>query len=244
MKKQQKIIELRTAAKLKVAEIETQIYVARSEADGERARLTYERACELKGLEAGSTERLDTLAKYRALLADANEKLTSRVAQHKLEIQFVKSECEKQCAAAEDDPEPETHNEQPQQETVYCDGSEYSARIVARRLINKMPHIPEGGYLFVHIISDDHDEYFVNISAMGEKQEDYVSTIFSRFDGEKDEAKFVQSAREIFKTDDGKGETKVACPKSSALNAAIGCDPVGLVEKLISDTIGKEGGDE
>lgn len=161
MKKQQKIIELRRAAKLKVAKIKTKIAFARSEAAGKRARLMWERAAELEGLEAGSTERFDVLAKYRAKLADVEEKLAVTEAQLKAEIQQVKAECEKKCAAADDDPEPETDTEkdsdvtvkgfQPQQETVYCDGSEHTARIAARRLINKLPHIPEGGSISVMI---------------------------------------------------------------------------------------------
>lgn len=156
MKKQQKINELRTAAKVKVAEIETRIAFARSEAAGKRARLMWERASELDGLEAGGTERFDVLAKYKAKLANVNEQLTATEAQCKYEIQQAKSECEKECAAAEDDPEPEEDNDvtvrgfKPQQ-TVYCDGSEHSARISARRLLNKIPHIPEGGSVSVMV---------------------------------------------------------------------------------------------
>ena len=142
MKKQQKIIELRTAAKLKVAELETKIAFAHSEAAGKRARLTWERAAELEGLEVGSMERYDVLAKYRAKLAGVNEQLAATVAQLKFEIQQVKSECEKQCAAAEDDHEPE--KEQPQdneQPTVWLDGEQLSCAVVARRILNKLPKL-------------------------------------------------------------------------------------------------------
>lgn len=151
MKKQQKIIELRTAAKLKVSEIENKIAFARCKAAEERSSVMSERANELKGLEAGGTERYDVLAKYRAELADVEWTLADDVAQLKSEIQQVKAECEKKCAAAEDDPEPDKEHPQPQQETVYSDGSEYSARIAARRLIDKLPHIPEGGSISVMI---------------------------------------------------------------------------------------------
>lgn len=142
MKKQQKIIELRTAAKLKVAELETKIAFAHSEAAGKRARLTWERAAELEGLEVGSMERYDVLAKYRAKLAGVNEQLAATVAQLKFEIQQTKSGCEKQCAAAEDDNEPE--KDQPQdneQPTVWLDGEQWSCAVVARRILNKLPKL-------------------------------------------------------------------------------------------------------
>ena len=256
MKKQQKIIELRTAAKLKVAELQTKIAFARSEAAGERARLMWERASELDGLEAGSTERFDVLAKYRAKLAGVNEKMEVKVAQLKYEIQQTKSECEKEVAAAEDDPEPETDTEtdndmtvkgfQPQQETVYCDGSEHSARIVARRLINKMPRVKCDGALFVHIICDADGDYFVSVSEQSKKLEGYISTIFSK-DGhcEKSEAQFVERAREMFNNED-EAITKVAEPITKALDAVFGGNPVEEVDNIIADTIkdGKEGGNE
>lgn len=242
MKKQQKIIELRTAAKLKVSEIETKIAFARSEAAGERARLMWEKADELEGLEAGGTERYDVLAKYRAKLAVVDARLAIEVAQLKSDIQKVKAECEQQCAAAEDEPEPE--KEQPQQETVYCDGSEHSARIVARRLINKMPNIQKGGSLFVHIISND-GGYFVGVSEQGEG--DYISTVFSK-DGhcEKSESAFVEKARRMFAEEPESGNSHVAEPMARALDAVFGGNPVEQVDNLVADTIkdGKEGGNE
>ena len=243
MKKEQKIIELRRAAKLKVAELRTKIAFAHSEAAKERARMMWDRAAELEGLEAGGMERFDVLAKYRAKLAGVNEMLEATVAQCKAEIQQTKCENEKMCAAAEDDPEPE--KEQFQQ-TVYCDGSEHSARIVARRLINKMPHIQKGGYLFVHIIRND-GGYFVGVSEQGEKHSDYVATVFSKNgNGEKEEAQFIQSAREMFKGEDDEGSAKEAGPMSRALDALFGGNPVEQVDNLISDTVksGKEGSDE
>lgn len=144
MKKQQKIIELRTAAKLKVAELETKIAFARSEAAGKRATLMWERAAKLDGLDAGSTDRFDVLATYRAKLAVVNEQLEATVAQLKFEIQQAKSECEKQCAAAEDDDDPEPEKEQPQnndQPTVWLDGEQWSCAVVARRILNKLPKL-------------------------------------------------------------------------------------------------------
>lgn len=244
MKKEQKIIELRRAAKLKIAEIQTEIAVARSKAAEERARLLCDRVADLKGVEADSTERFDIIAKNKADLAWIEAQLASAVAQYKCEIQQTKSECEQQCAAAEDDPEPE--KEQPKQ-TVYCDGSEHSARIVARRMINKMPHIQKGGHLFVHIIRDDNGDCFVGVSEQGEKPSGYVATVFSKScDGEKDEAKFIERAREMFKTDEDEAGEKADGPMSRALDALFGGNPVEQVDNLISDTVkdGKEGENE
>lgn len=258
MKKQQKIIELRRAAKLKIADIQTKIAVARSEAAGERSRLMWERAAELDGLEAGSTERFDVLAKYRAKLAGVNEKMEVKVAQHKFEIQQVKNECERQCAAAEDDPEPETDTEtdndvtvkgfQPQQETVYCDGSEHSARIVARRLINKMPHIPMNGYLNVHVLRDTYacePKYFVSV-LYGAGQA-IVNEIFAAGrHTAKFEAAFMERASRLFDKEPESGNSHVAEPISRALDAVFGGNPVEHVDNLISDTFKdrKEGGNE
>lgn len=244
MKKEQKIIELRTAAKIKVAELRTKIAFAHSEAAGERARIMSERAEELNGLKAESTERFDVLAKYRAKLARSNERMAATVAQLKYEIMQTKSGCEQLCAAAEDDPEPAKE----QQETVYCNGSEYSARIVARRLINKMPHIPEKGYLNVHIIADtyaDKQEYFVSVS-YGDRM-NHATEIFSnkRHTAEL-ESDFVEKARRLFAEERESGNSHVAAPMARALDAIFGGDPVEEADNLISDTVNdrKEGGDE
>ena len=252
MKKQQKIIELRTAAKLKVAEIETKIAFARCKAAENRSGVMRERANELEGLEAGSTKRFDALAKYRAELADVEWTLADDVAQLKAEIQQVKVECEQQCAAAEDDPEPENEQPQPQpqpqQETVYCDGSEHSARIVARRLINKMPHIPRNGYLNVHILRDTYacePKYFVSV-LYGAGQA-IMNEIFAagRHTAEL-EAAFMERARRLFAKEPESGNSHVAEPMARALDAVFGGNPVEEFDNLISDTVKdrKEGENE
>lgn len=235
MKKEQKIIELRTASKLRISELRTKIAFAHSEAAGERARIMTERSEELNGLKADSTERFDVLAKYRAKLARLQEKNSATVAQLKYEIQQTKSGCEKLCAAAEDDPEPAKE----QQETVYCDGSEYSARIVARRLINKMPHVPAKGYLNVHIIADtyaDKQEYFVSVS-YGDRM-NHATEIFSnkRHTAEL-ESDFVEKARMLFAEERESGNSHVAAPMSRALDAIFSGNPVEEYDNLISDTV-------
>ena len=206
-----------------------------------------ERANELEGLEAGSTERFDVLAKYRAKLSGVNEKMEVKVASLKYEIQQAKAECEQQCAAVEDDHEPSKEQQQ-QQETVYCDGSEHSARIVARRLINKMPHISKKGFLYVHVVGDFYDnnqEYFVSVY-YGDKL-NHETEIFSaqRHTAEL-EASFVEKVRRLFEEDPESGNSHVAEPMARALDAVFGGNPVKQVFNLISDTVksGKEGGDE
>ena len=243
MKKEQKIIELRTAAKLKVAELKTKIAFARSEAAKKRASLMKLRADELKDT-GTELERFNAIAYYRALFADIQAGLTATVANLKADIQQAKAECEQQCAAAEDDHE--TEKEQTKQETVYCDGSEHAARIVARRIINKMPYIQKGGYLFVHIICNE-GGYFVGVSEQSKRPGDYVSTVFSK-DGhcEKSESAFVEKARRLFAEEPEIGNSHVAEPMASALDALFGGNPVEQVDNLISDTFknGKEGGNE
>lgn len=140
MTKSEKTIELRTAAKCKVAEIETKIAFAHSEAAGKRASLMRERADRLEGLEAGSAERFDVLAEFRALLAGVNEQLTATVAQLKFEIQQVKAECERNCAAADDDPEPDEPQER-EQPTQWLNGEQWTCAVVARRILNKLPKL-------------------------------------------------------------------------------------------------------
>ncbi len=246
MKKQQKIIELRTAAKRKIAEIETKIAFARSEAEGKRARYMWDRAAELDGLEAGSTERFDALLKFRAKLADVYAQLAATVAALKFEIQQVRSECEQQCAAAEDDTEPEKENQL--QETVYCDGSEHSARIVARRLINKLPHIPDRGSINVIVVNDtyaDKPEYFVSVS-YGNKL-NRVNEIFApgRHTAQF-EAVFAEKVSKLFEDEPESGNSHVAEPMAHVLDAFFGGNPVEQVDNLISDTVKdrKEGDDE
>jgi hypothetical protein len=245
MKKEQKIIELRRAAKLKVAELETKIAIARSDAADFRARIMWERAAMLDGLKAESTERFNVLALYRAKLADVNKQYESTVAKHKAEIMKIKSECERECAAAEDDPEPE--NEQPQQETVYVDGSEHSARIVARRLINKMPHIPTDGFLFVHIIRKQDGDFFVGVTESGESVDKHIDINFTKNTHTANvEAAFIERARRLFAEEPESGNSHVAEPLSRALDAVFGGNPVEQLDNLISDTVksGKEGGNE
>lgn len=257
MKKEQKIIELRRAAKLNVAEIETKIDVARSEAAEKRARIMCDRAADLEGLEAGSTERFDTLAKYRSRLSWIEAHLSATVAECKLEIQQAKAECERQCAAAEDDPETETEEDndndvtvkgfQPQ-ETVYCDGSEHSARIVARRIINKLPHIPRNGSLNVHVVWDiygNNQEYFVSVS-YGDRLNRETEIFSAQRHTAELEAAFVEKARRLFAEVPESGNSHVAEPMARALDAVFGGNPLEQVDNLISDTIkdGKEGGNE
>jgi hypothetical protein len=194
------------------------------------------------------------LASYRAKLADVNKKYESTVAKHKAEIIKIKSECERECAAAEDDPELETETEndvtvkgfQPQ-ETVYCDGSEHAARIVARRMINKMPHVQKGGSLSVNIIHDNDGIFFVGVFEQGEKKEDSISTTFAKsYHDAEFEADFMEKARKLFDKEPESGNSHVAEPMARVLDSFFGGNPVEQVDNLIADTVksGKEGGNE
>lgn len=252
MKKQQKIIELRIAAKLKVSEIETKIAFAYSEAAGYRARLMWDRAAELEGLEAGSTERFDVLAKYRAELAGVNEMLEATVAQCKYEIQQVKAECEQQCAAAEDDPEPDKEqqeNQQPVQEpTVWLDGSQHTAVTTARRMLRKLPRIAPG-CAFDISIRQFGEGISIELQAYNPKREEdsfekvnFISYMTAE-EQEKAAAEWLERAAVLMRY---KGNSHVAEPLSSALDAVFGGNPVEQVDNLIADTFkdGKEGGNE
>lgn len=252
MKKQQKINELRTAAKVKVAEIETKIAFARSEAAKERAHLMWDRASELDGLDAGSTERFDVLAKYRAKLAGVNEKLEATVAQCKYEIQQAKIECEKECAAAEDDPEPEnqqSENQQPSEEpAVWVDGRQHTAVIVARRMLRKLPRVAPGCAFNISVRYYG-DDISIELEAYNPKRKGYsFESVILRSDmtaveQEKAAAEWMERAAALIKYE---GNSHVAEPIASALDACFGGDPVEQVDNLISDTIrdGKEGRNE
>lgn len=248
MKKEQKIIELRRVTKLKVSEIETKITLAHSKAAEERARLLCDRAADLKGLDVDSAERFDVLAKYRSNLSWIDAEFSATVAECKLEIQQVKAECEQQCAAAEDDPELEKEQPKPQQETVYCDGSEHSARIVARRMINKLPHIPRNGHLNVHVIQDtcgNNQDYFVSVS-YGSRMKIETEIFSAQRHTAELEAAFMEKVRRLFDEEPERGNSHVAEPMAHALDAVFGGNPVEQVDNLISDTIrdGKDGCNE
>ena len=181
MKKQQKIIELRTAAKRKAAELETKIAFARSEAAGKRARLMWERAAELDGLEAASTERFDVLAKYRAKLAGVNEQLAATVAQLKYETQQILSECNLQCAAAEDDPEPAKEQQPTAKDdsavtSIHYDGTQTSLIRTIVAIFNDSPAVPADCSFDVSVFHHSHkdlgldDETSVHLSAYNRNQ--------------------------------------------------------------------------
>ena len=183
MKKEQKIIELRTAAKRKVAELVTKIAFANSYAASNRASLMRERADEINGLEAGSTERFDALAKYRAKLAGVNEQLAATVAQLKYEIQNTWSECNLQCAAAEDDPEPAKEQQPTAKDdsvatSIHYDGTQTSLIRTIVAIFNDSPAVPAGCSFDVSVFRHSHkalgldDETSVHLSAYnGKKQE-------------------------------------------------------------------------
>ena len=131
MTKDQKIIEIRTSAKVKLenlkAKMKTEIAsAARTHAD----------------ILAGMTDKCD------------NERF-NEIERFKAEKSAIESvfycdkaalyeETETACAAAEDDPEPEKEQPQPQdcdQPTQWLNGEQWTVAVVARRILNKLPKL-------------------------------------------------------------------------------------------------------
>lgn len=140
MKKEEKIIKIRTAAKMKLANLKAEMVTAKSEAAQRHADI-------MEGkLYKCDNERFNEIERFKA------EKMAIEADFYKKKAAlYAETEMACQEAVDDDDPKPETESETEQPRTVYCDGSEHSARIVARRLINKLPHIPEGGAITVMI---------------------------------------------------------------------------------------------
>lgn len=171
MKKEEKIIKIRTAAKVELAKINAKY--AKEEADA--ARRESEELTERVG--CCENERFNVIKRYKALSAAIK-------ADRLKDIAKLYENTEKLCEESTDDdqkPEQEPKHETEQPQTVYCDGSEHSARIVARRLINKMPHIPEGGAITVMISHGDKSlsgEYWLSVTTNnGGKWPDNICTM-------------------------------------------------------------------
>lgn len=193
MKKEEKIIKIRTAAKVELARINAKY--AKAEADAARRKsedLTERVGC-------CENERFNVIERYKAHSAAIK-------ADRLKDIAKLYENTEKSCEEATDDPEPEQEQkpETEQPKTVYCDGSEHSARIVARRLINKMPHIPEGGAVMVMISHGDESlsgKYWLSVTTdNGGKWPGNLCTVL--FDesnhGQESEASFIDTVRESF----------------------------------------------
>lgn len=238
MKKEEKIIKIRTAAKMKLANLKAEMMTAKSEAAQTHADIMAGRTDKCDNERFNEIERFK--AEKMAIEADFYNKKAAL---------YAETETACQEAVDDDDPEPEQEpkpeHDKPQQ-TVYCDGSELSARIVARRLINKMPRVPRGGSLSVCILRQENGEFFVWVTEIGENTDTYIATTFSKFDDEKKEADFVERARRMFVGEQESGNSHVAEPMAHALDAVFGGNPVEQVENLIADTVksGKEGENE
>lgn len=194
MKKEEKIIKIRTAAKVVLARINAKY--AQEEADAAMRKsddLTERVGC-------CENERFNVIEKYKAIFAAIKADRLKDVAK-------LYENTEKLCDEATDDPEPEQEpkpeTEQPQQ-TVYCDGSEHSTRIVARRLINKIPHIPEGGAINVMISHGDESlsgKYWLTVTTNnGDKWPGNLCTmLFDESNHDKDsETSFIDEVRASF----------------------------------------------
>lgn len=212
MKKEEKIIKIRTAAKVELARINAKY--AKAEADAARRKsedLTERVGC-------CENERFNVIERYKALSADLKADRLKDIAE-------LYENTEKLCEEATEDPEPEPETEtetdtdtdtdtekdsdvtvkgfQPQQ-TVYCDGSEHTARIVARRLINKLPHIPEGGAITVMISHGDESlsgKYWLSVTTNngGKWPGNLCTVLFDESNhGQESEMSLIDTVRESF----------------------------------------------
>lgn len=243
MKKEQKIIKIRTSAKVKLENLKAEMKTAIAIAAQTHADILAGRT------DKCDNERFNEIERFKA------EKLTIEADFYK-EKAALYAETEMACKEATDDPEQETETDndvtvqgfQHRQETVYCDGSEHSARIVARRLINKMPHIPINGYLNVNVVRyacGDNQEYFVSVF-YGDGQDNETEVFSARRHTAELEAAFMEKARRLFAEEPESGNSHVAEPMASALDAVFGGNPVEEFDNLISDTVKdrKEGENE
>lgn len=233
MKKQQKIIEINEEKNIELAKLRSDHTSCCAYYAAERYTVKSNYAKLLQGV-TDENKRGDLRADRAMKIAEIDMKERASKAMYEREVAELLSSTAVKKTAATDDPEPEKLQPQ-QQETVRCDGSEHSARIVARRLINKMPHITRGGSLSVSVLRQDNGEFFVSVNQIGKTSNTFTNATFSKLDGEEKESDFVEKARKLFAGESESGNSHVAEPLSRALDAIFGGNPV-------KDR--KEGGDE
>lgn len=191
MKKEEKIIKIRTAAKIKLENLKAEMMAAKSEAAQRHADI-------MEGkLYKCDNERFNEIERFKA------EKMAVEADfYHKKAALYAETETACQEAVDDDDPKPEPEKEEPR--TVYCDGSEHSTRIVARRLINKLPHIPKGGAITVMISHGDGSlsgEYWLTVTTNngGEWPENIRTVMFDKNNPRQEiETSFVDEVRASF----------------------------------------------
>jgi len=131
MKKDQKIIEIRTSAKVKLENLKAKMKTA-------IARAAQTHADILAGMtDKCDNERFNEIERFKAEKSDIEAGFYQEKA-------VLFAETETACAAAEDDPEPEKEQPQPQdndQPTQWLNGEQWSCAVVARRILKKLPKL-------------------------------------------------------------------------------------------------------
>lgn len=153
MKKAEKEIKIRTAAKVRIAEIEMKIAGVRSDNARNRAEILKDYALRLQGV-TDENRRNDIVAARRAALAAAEASLRAEIAQLKYELHKTRKECGERCAEAQDDPEPEKSEPA---KAVWVNGEQRTCAVVARRVLDKLPVLNHPQESFVTDISKSHD---------------------------------------------------------------------------------------
>lgn len=133
MTKDQKIIEIRTSAKVKLENLKAKMKTA-------IARAAQTHADILAGMtDKCENERFNEIERFKA------EKSNIEAGFYQGKAALF-AETETACAVAEDDPEPEKEQPQPQpqendQPTQWLNGEQWSCAVVARRILNKLPKL-------------------------------------------------------------------------------------------------------
>lgn len=131
MTKQEKIIEIRTSAKVKLENLKAKMKTA-------IARAAQTHADILAGMtDKCDNERFNEFERFKAEKSDIEAGFYQERA-------VLFAETETACAAAEDDPEPEKEQPQPQdndQPTQWLNGEQCSCAVVSRRILKKLPKL-------------------------------------------------------------------------------------------------------
>ena len=136
MKKDQKIIEIRTSAKVKLEDMKAKMKTAIARAAQMHADILAGRT------DKCDNERVNEIERFKA------EKLAIEAGFYQ-ERAALYAETETACKEATDDQE-EEKPQQVQEPTVWLDGSQHSAVITARRILNKLPRLnfPQESFYF------------------------------------------------------------------------------------------------
>lgn len=137
MTRDEKIIEIRTSAKVKLEDLKAKMKTAIARAAQTHADILAGRT------DKCDNERFNEIERFKA------EKLAIEAC-FSQERAALYAETETACKEATDDPE-EEKPQQVQKPTLWLDGSQHTAAIVARRILSKLPAIPKGGCIDISL---------------------------------------------------------------------------------------------